>query len=124
MGCFYGMGVSGWLQKLSLGAAEEENFLGKPGGLRLNVTGRVEGIVVDFKALNAETHSLVDIDIFGRTRASGYESLGSWIRQSVAPATNRPVRSDVVARRIFLLNRRRSPGFVELGGILVTTNNL
>lgn len=56
--------TGGLLQKLSLGA-EEKDLRRKIDGLRLSVAGRVEGTEVDFKTRNAETHSLVDIDIFG-----------------------------------------------------------
>lgn len=70
-----GYRTSGLLQKFSLGVTEEEDFLRKLDELRLNVTGRVEGIVVDFKDLNAETRSLVDINIFGEPEDSGYEDL-------------------------------------------------
>lgn len=56
--------TGGFLQKLSLGA-EEKDLWGKIAGLKLSVAGRVEGTEVDFKTRDAETHSLVDIDIFG-----------------------------------------------------------
>lgn len=57
--------AKGWLQKLSLGAAAEEDLLIKPNELGPNAARRVGGIVTNLRALNtgAVARSPVDIDI-------------------------------------------------------------